>query len=108
MQAYYESVHQGVAEASKLEKRLAEQALSAERFRSDMARLGGAGKDAVYAEPRAYIKNEWETHRSNYDNNKSEFARSYASLLANRFKDQRGDPLKVTERTIRESWLKGL
>jgi len=54
---------------------------------------------------RAFVRNEWSLHKDAYNGNKSEFSRTYVSIVANRFKTRNGDPLKVTEKTIRESWL---
>jgi hypothetical protein len=54
---------------------------------------------------REFVTAEWAAHKAQYDNNKSAFARTYVKLVAAKFKDRSGDPLMVTEKTIRESWL---
>jgi hypothetical protein len=55
---------------------------------------------------KEFVRAEWSRHRSAYKNNKSEFARTYVALIANQFQDAKGDPLKVTEKTIKDKWLK--
>ncbi len=47
-----------------------------------------------------FVKNEWAKYRNDYDGNKSEFARIYSRRVLN----EHG--LKVTEKQIREVWLK--
>lgn len=54
---------------------------------------------------REFVQNEWAAHKNAYDGNKSAFARNYVAIVANKFTDSKGDPLKVTEKTIREVWL---
>lgn len=54
---------------------------------------------------RMFIKGEWELHKAEYAGNKSEFVRTYISIVANRFKNANGDPLKITEKQMREVWL---
>jgi hypothetical protein len=55
---------------------------------------------------RDWVCKEWLEKRDGYAGNKSEFARSYVVLVRNQFTDSKGDPLSVTEKTIREVWLK--
>lgn len=73
--------------------------------RSAQARRGAQAKDKNLSEARQFIRNEWQLHRDTYKNNKTEFAGEYVKRLTHEFKDSKGDPLKVTVRTIRESWL---
>ena len=70
---------------------------------------------AVYAAHRKYIPNsqakywvqqEWALHHQAYSENKSEFSRAYAARVKHEFKDAKGEQLSITEKTIREVWLK--
>lgn len=54
---------------------------------------------------KAWARDEWALKKSDYKGNKSDFARTYASLVRAQFTDNKGDPLSITEKTIRESWL---
>jgi hypothetical protein len=74
--------------------------------KKSLAKLAASKRHASTNLARNFIKNEWEKHKTSYNNNKSAFARSYVALIANQFKDAKGDPLKITEDTIKEIWLK--
>jgi hypothetical protein len=67
---------------------------------------GGRTKNEPYRIAKQYLLKEWEAKKVDYGNNKSQFARDYVRLISHRFTDGDGDPLKVTEKTIREVWLK--
>ena len=54
---------------------------------------------------RAWVQDEWTVKKQDYKGNKSDFARTYVSLVRAQFTDKKGDPLSVTEKTIREVWL---
>jgi hypothetical protein len=54
---------------------------------------------------KAWVRDEWALKKPAYKGNKSDFARTYASLVRVKFTDNKGDPLSITEKTIRESWL---
>ena len=56
-------------------------------------------------EAKAWVRDEWALKKLNYKGNKSDFARTYVSLVRVQFTDNQGDPLSVTEKTIREVWL---
>jgi hypothetical protein len=54
---------------------------------------------------RIWVCKEWKQHRESYSGNKSEFSRTYVTRVVNEFINSKGEPLKVTEKTIREVWL---
>lgn len=54
---------------------------------------------------KEFVKQEWAAKKAAYGSNKTEFARSYVPIVANRFVDRHGDPLKITEKQLREVWL---
>jgi hypothetical protein len=55
---------------------------------------------------RDWVRQEWALHHDSYSGNKSEFSRTYVARVKNEFQDSKGDPLIVTEKTIRDVWLK--
>jgi hypothetical protein len=55
---------------------------------------------------RDWVCKEWTLHCESYSGNKSAFSRDYAGRVKNEFKNLKGEPLSVTEKTIREVWLK--
>jgi hypothetical protein len=55
---------------------------------------------------RDWVCQEWALNRDSYSGNKSEFSRIYAARVKHEFKDSKGEQLSVTEKTIREVWLK--
>lgn len=71
----------------------------------ELARRGAEVRHAPTKAARAWVWLEWQKHRGAYGNNKSDFARSYVHLVSGRFVDGNGDPLMVTEKTIREVWV---
>lgn len=72
-----------------------------DRFRTAQARKNAAKSNAPKAKAKTFIQGEWERHRRDYGGNKSAFARGYVSRL------KRELGVDVTEKTIRERWLKG-
>jgi hypothetical protein len=74
-------------------------------IRREQAMRGGFAKHRTLRLAREFIRSEWAKYRQEYLNNKSEFARDYASRISHEFVNAKGDPLKVTEKTIREVWL---
>ncbi len=54
---------------------------------------------------RDWVCKEWKQHRESYSGNKSDFSRTYVTRVVNEFINSKGEPLKVTEKTIREVWL---
>ena len=57
-------------------------------------------KHAPHRKAREFVIAEWELHRSNYDNNKSAFARDYVRRVWNEMS------VSVTEKQLREVWLR--
>jgi hypothetical protein len=68
-------------------------------FAKQQGAKGGKASKEKFNAPRAFVQEEWAKHRADYENNKSDFARTYVALIRNKF------GLEVTEKTIRESWL---
>jgi len=77
-----------------------ESALNKARARNAAIRRHSATADA-----KRYIQGEWLLNGCAYGFNKSDFARTYVKLVAQNFRNKRGDPLSITEKTIREVWL---
>lgn len=72
------------------------------KVRKATASSGGRARSEPYREPKQFVQDEWSKHREDYENNKSDFARTYVRIVNQRF------CVEVTERTIRESWLKDI
>ena len=54
---------------------------------------------------KSWVRSEWALKRIAYQGNKSDFARTYVSLVRVQFTDNKGDPLSITVKTISEVWL---
>jgi hypothetical protein len=54
---------------------------------------------------KLFVQAEWDEKGEAYKRDKSDFARTYVGLVRDKFMDSKGDPLRVTEKTIREVWL---
>lgn len=63
-------------------------------------------KHAPMNRAREWVAAEWRKHAGDYDGNKSAFARDYSRLVAQRFTTAKGDPLTVTDKQIRDVWLR--
>jgi hypothetical protein len=72
------------------------------------AQLSAKRRYEPYRQAEAFARHDWVSLAGSYGNNKSAFARDYSRLIAQKFSTARGDPLKVTEKTIREVWLRDL
>ncbi|WP_454903342.1 hypothetical protein [Variovorax gossypii] len=70
--------------------------------RRDSAKKAVAARHASTRPAKQFVTAEWQEHRSEYANNKSAFARDYVRRIKNEF------DLKVTEKQLREVWLKDL
>lgn len=90
----------GLPELGEAEKRLPDEAEA--WVRKATASSGGKKRSEPYIEPKRFVQSEWIKHRSDYENNKSDFARTYVRLVKQRF------DLEITERTVYESWLKDI
>jgi uncharacterized membrane protein len=73
--------------------------------RKAVARAGGEARHGASKQAREWVQSEWRTHREAYEHNKSEFARHYMALIRDKFVTRAGEPLKITDKTIREVWL---
>lgn len=67
---------------------------------SERATVAASARHQKTNQARDWVRMEWGQHAQAYGGNKSEFSRHYARRLAN----ERG--VTVTEKTIRESWLR--
>lgn len=65
------------------------------------ARANAAKRHAPNALARKFIQAEWALHRTAYQGNKSAFARDYVRRIKREF------DVEVTEKQLREVWLKG-
>lgn len=75
-------------------------------YASDSARAKADKRFAPYRKAEAFVKKAWSEEKQNYNNNKSDFVRTYVKIVANKFNDAKGSPLKITEKQMREVWLK--
>lgn len=89
--------------AAELSELLEEKPISPEDCKAilkDRARQGGAAKMAKYSPARFFVMSEWIAHHIGYDDNKTAFAKHYARRVKNEF------DIEISEKTIREVWLK--
>jgi hypothetical protein len=102
MKAWWRQAEQ----SSELERRMRD--LQADRERVSKAQTaqavhgGNVRHEKVYGKAKAFVLNGWGLYgQSEYEGNKSAFARVYARLV------QQETGCQVTEQTIAASWLKG-
>jgi transcriptional regulator of met regulon len=81
--------------ANELSRRTSERAVNAANKRH-----------AANNNARDWVCKEWALHCEDYAGNKSEFSRIYAARVKNEFTNSKGEPFSVTDKTIREVWLK--
>jgi hypothetical protein len=62
-------------------------------------------KNAPHRRAEEFVREEWSKNKAEYNNNKASFARDFVPIVANKFKNNKGDPLKITEKQMREVWL---
>lgn len=67
-----------------------------------IALAGATGRHERYLGAKEFVQMEWSLHKLAYEGNKTDFADHYAPRVKNEF------AVKVTHKTIRTSWLKGL
>jgi len=78
-----------------------------QRRTSERGKNAANKRHAASREARKWVVQEWVQHGvKEYGGNKSEFSRVYMGLVKQKFSDANGDPLSVTDKTIREQWLK--
>lgn len=75
------------------------------REASERAAKAANKRHAPSKSARDWVCKEWALLSDSYSGNKSEFSRIYAARVKHEFKDSKGEPLSVTEKTIREVWL---
>ena len=73
--------------------------------RANQARVAAGARAKKYNEARVWVWSEWSQKKADYLHNKTDFARTYTGLVRDKFVDNKDDPLRVTEKTIREVWL---
>jgi hypothetical protein len=74
--------------------------------RTNFSSKGVNNRHATSREAKRWVQEEWEKHRGSYKENKSDFARTYVSLVCKKCKKNNGDPFTVTEKQMREVWLR--
>jgi nicotinic acid phosphoribosyltransferase len=67
----------------------------------EMKRRGGM-RYAKNKEPKLFVQSEWLKHKEAYENNKTDFVEKYRKRVWNEYE------VKITEKQMREVWLKGL
>jgi hypothetical protein len=75
------------------------------KFNKDRALKAALARHSRSTAAKHYVQSEWLIHGRAYSFNKSDFARTYVTLVSQNFCDKRGDPLSVTTKTISEVWL---
>lgn len=75
------------------------------RFSEERARKAAKARHEHLKPAIQFIRTEWEEHRQAYNLNKTDFARTYVELVRAKYRDRRGDPLKVTIKTVTDVWL---
>jgi hypothetical protein len=75
------------------------------RFNEERARMAATARHQHLGPAKLFVQTEWDRHREAYNFNKTDFARTYVELVRNKYRHRNGDPLKVTIKTITESWL---
>lgn len=78
---------------------------SQRRFSEERARKAAKARHEHLKPAIQFIRAEWEEHRHAYNLNKTDFARTYVELVRDKYRDRRGDPLKVTIKTVTDVWL---
>lgn len=69
-----------------------------------VARLNAYKKNRPKNMARDFVRARWLNEQYEYKS-KADFARNYVAIVRNEFTDQKGDPLEITEKTIKEVWL---
>lgn len=75
------------------------------QFSEDRARKAATARHQHLKPAILFVRTEWDKHREAYNCNKTDFARTYVELVRSKYRDKRGDPLKVTIKTITDVWL---
>jgi hypothetical protein len=79
------------------------------KSRPEIAAIARQAKNAARYAAQDWVWDEWVRLRGpdGYDGNKTAFAKHYAHLVRQRFANASGDPLEISEKQLREVWLKG-
>lgn len=76
-------------------------------LQADDAAARALVRHSATAKARHWVLSEWAKYGvSEYGGNKTKFCETYVRLLPQRFNTVKGDPLKVSEKQMREVWLK--
>jgi len=75
------------------------------RITRERAKYAAEKRHSSMRTAKLFVQSEWHEKAEAYKRNKSDFARTYVALIRDRFRDTKGDPLRVTEKTIRDVWL---
>lgn len=75
------------------------------RITRERAKFAAGKRHSSMRQAKLFVQAEWYEKAEAYKRNKSDFARTYVALIRDRFLDSKGDPLRVTEKTIRDVWL---
>lgn len=98
-----------LSDAQLQEMRSAERKKSDTSIKSDarkeVAIAAALVKNEIYLAPKDFVISKWLKEHDGYKDNKTAFAGDYVRIVALRYKDKKGDPLKIAYRTISDSWL---
>lgn len=72
----------------------------------ERARQSANRKHAPMKQAREWVYSEWLAKAAAFGGNKSDFARVYVGLIRQKFRDSKGDPLAVTDKQVRDVWLR--
>jgi hypothetical protein len=75
------------------------------RFSKERAQKAAIARHEHLKPAVEFVRSEWQEHCEAYSFNKSDFARTYVELVRRTYRDRRGDPLKITIKTITDVWL---
>ena len=75
------------------------------RVTRERAKHAAEKRHSSMRQAKLFVQSEWDKNAEAYNKNKSDFARNYVVLIRDQFHDNKGDPLRVTEKTIRDTWL---
>lgn len=74
-------------------------------FSQDRARKAAEKRHGPMAEAKKFVQEKWAAEAEGYKFNKTDFARTCVDMVRENFRDTKGDPLRVTIKTITDSWL---
>lgn len=71
--------------------------------KKNSARVSAKASHEEDAEAKKWVQTEWSEHSAEHGDNKTEFARIYVRLIAQKFKNKKGDPLIRSEIFIKNA-----